>query len=124
MTDEQKRKSTKIELVEELRALPSLNPKIDRIIKAAENGEYHDYQSTRDFPKVELVFELREAGCVDLARRVEAGEFDEEPTEEDVSNITQEYVDDIRRRVPPNERIEFERRVVGKFPPAEEKRPS
>lgn len=88
------RKSTAIELVEDLRKLDQ-TPAIQRIIRRAEVGHYHDYLTDAACPKVELVNDLRSAkpdvfaldpvatqmrvALEALANAVMRGEWDEDP---------------------------------------------
>lgn len=77
------RKSTMVELVEELEKLP-LTPYIQEMIDEAKAGEYHDYKNQKyDCGKVAVVGKLRQAGLDALAKRVMNGEFDEEADEGD-----------------------------------------
>lgn len=72
------RKSTMVELVEELKKLPK-SPEIDFMIKEAESGEYHDYKNRKYVcGKMESSSKLRSYGYAELAKRIELGEFDEE----------------------------------------------
>jgi capsid portal protein len=76
-------KSTMIELVQELEALPP-TPAITEIIDEAKAGEYHDFKNEKYVcGKVALVAKLYTADLHDLAERVKEGEFDETPDEED-----------------------------------------
>lgn len=78
-----KRKSTMIELVQELEKLQK-TPQIDFIISEAKAGEYHDYKNNKYVcGKVAASSHLRQAGLIDLAKRIEDGEFDEEADEQD-----------------------------------------
>ena len=77
------RKSTMVELVEELEKLPG-SPEIALMIEEAKAGEYHDYKNQKYIcGKLESSTRLRRLGYPDLARRVEDGEFDEEADEQD-----------------------------------------
>lgn len=72
-----------IELVEELQKLPQ-SPEIQLMIKEAKAGEYHDYKNNKYVcGKMESSQRLRKLGYPDLAKRIEQGEFDESPDEED-----------------------------------------
>ena len=77
-------KSTMVELVDELEKLPfSLGVNI--MIAEAKAGEYHDYKNQRyACGKMESSQRLRGMGYVDLARRIEQGEFDEEADGADI----------------------------------------
>ena len=97
MTD---RKSTMVELVQELEALEPKTPGLLTIIMEAKAGEYHDYKNRKyvcgkhavvkdlraeaDRPKTPKA--LREPLRA-LAQRVIAGEFDEEADEEDKAEL-------------------------------------
>ena len=77
------RKSTMVELVEELRKLPK-SPEIDFMIKEALAGEYHDYKNEKYVcGKFESSARLAHLGFHDLAQRIRDGEFDEEADEDD-----------------------------------------
>lgn len=72
-----------IELVEELQKLPQ-SPEIQLMIEEAKAGEYHDYKNNKYVcGKIESSQRLRKLGFNDLAKRIEQGEFDEKPDEED-----------------------------------------
>lgn len=87
------RKSTMIELVEELKKLPH-SPEIDFMIHEAQTGEYHDYKNKKyDCGKVESSRRLRQLGFVDLAKRIERGEFDEEADAEDRAMIKKDLIE-------------------------------
>jgi hypothetical protein len=84
------RKSTMVELVQELEKITPQNKyqeaQINFMLKEAKAGEYHDYKNKKyACGKVAVSGYLREAGLIDLARRVENGEFDEEPDAEDLA---------------------------------------
>lgn len=86
------RKDTRVELVAELRALSnSLAPRdparagLGDMIVEAEAGEYHDFKNRKYVcGKVEASSRLRRLGFPELATRIEAGEFDEQPDTTDV----------------------------------------
>lgn len=87
------RKSTMVELVEELKKLPS-SPEIDFMIEEALAGEYHDFKNQKYIcGKVESAGRLRKLGFVELAKRIEQGEFDEEADEEDNAKMLAELAD-------------------------------
>ena len=76
-------KSTMVELVEELKALPD-STGIRFMIQEALAGEYHDYKNNKYLcGKMESSARLRDLGFPDLAERIEQGEFDEEADEDD-----------------------------------------
>lgn len=78
-----KRKSTMVELVEELNKLPK-SPEIDFMIKEAKAGEYHDYKNNKYVcGKVESAARLDSLGYHALSNRIKNGEFDEEADEQD-----------------------------------------
>ena len=84
------RKSTMVELVEELQKLPS-SPAIDVMIEEALAGEYHDYKNQKyACGKVASSQRLRTLGYPDLALRIEQGEFDEEADEKDKQNMAKD----------------------------------
>lgn len=77
------RKDTRVELVAELEKLPQ-TPNIKTMIEEAKAGEYHDYKNNKYVcGKVAASSALRLNGHMDLAKRVEEGEFDEEADEDD-----------------------------------------
>lgn len=77
------KKSTQVELVEELRKHTPCT-KLDSVIQEALAGEFHDYKNNKYVcGKVVLVARLQELGLFNLATRVKEGEFDEEPDDED-----------------------------------------
>ncbi|WP_299076191.1 hypothetical protein [uncultured Paraglaciecola sp.] len=79
----QARKSTMVELVDELRKLQQ-SEGIQLMIEEALAGEYHDYKNVRYVcGKMESSRKLRNLGHVELAKRIEQGEFDEEADEAD-----------------------------------------
>lgn len=67
----------------ELEKLPS-TPAIQEMIIEAKAGEYHDYKNEKYVcGKVAVSGKLRAEGLIDLAKRVENGDFDEECDEQD-----------------------------------------
>lgn len=77
------RKSTMIELVDELRKLPQ-TPEIKLMIQEALAGEYHDYKNNKYVcGKMESALRLDKLGHTDLANRIKNGEFDEEADADD-----------------------------------------
>lgn len=84
------RKSTMVELVDELRNLPQ-SEGVQLMIEEALAGEYHDYKNVRYVcGKMESSRKLRNLGHVDLAKRIEQGEFDEEADAEDDAMLRKE----------------------------------
>lgn len=82
-----KRKSTMVELVDELKKLPQ-TPGIQFMIAEALAGEYHDYKNNKyACGKMESSRRLRSMGFIDLAKRIENGEFDEEADETDKAEM-------------------------------------
>ncbi len=82
-----KRKSTMVELVDELKNLPQ-SPELDFIIQEALAGEYHDYKNKKyTCGKVESHNKLKKLGHDDLANRIANGEFDEEADEQDKAEL-------------------------------------
>ncbi len=78
-----KRKSTMVELVQELEKLP-WSPDLAVIIAEAKAGEYHDYKNQKYVcGKVAVVSKLRAIGADDLAKQVMNGDYDEEMDEAD-----------------------------------------
>ena len=88
------RKSTMVELVQELEKLPK-SKEIDFMIEEAKAGEYHDYKNKKYVcGKLESSQKLRYLGYINLARRIEDGEFDEEADEEDKKMMREELNND------------------------------
>lgn len=84
------RKSTMVELVDELENLPQ-TPEIEHMIEEAKAGEYHDYKNRKYIcGKLESSQRLRKLGHPELARRIENGEFDEEADEDDKRMMREE----------------------------------
>lgn len=84
------RKSTMVELVEELRKLPK-SPEIDFMIEEALAGEYHDYKHEKYIcGKLESSQRLRGLGYPQLARRIEQGEFDEPADFDDIQMMAKD----------------------------------
>lgn len=90
-------KSTRRELVELLvqkqkkLGRPSLNLK--HVIDRARKGKYHDWDSDLATPKIQLVMDLgniRGVDVTDIIRMVQDGEFDEEPTPEQLEELRAE----------------------------------
>lgn len=91
------RKSTMIELVQELERLPK-SPEIEAIITEAKAGEFHDFKNNKYVcGKVAASSMLRAAGLVPLAKRVEEGEFDEEADEEDIAEMRKFCPPELRK---------------------------
>ena len=81
------RKSTMVELVDELKKLPQ-TPEIEEMIVEALAGEYHDYKNRKyDCGKMESYQRLCKLGHTELAARIASGEFDEEADEEDKAEM-------------------------------------
>lgn len=81
------RKSTMVELVQELEKLPQ-TPQILEMIAEAKAGEYHDYKNQKYVcGKVESSNRLMALGHKDLAMRIRDGEFDEEADASDVQML-------------------------------------
>lgn len=77
------RKSTMVELVDELRKLPE-SPQVSFMIDEALAGEYHDYKNVKYVcGKMESSAKLHSLGYSELAKRIEQGEFDEEADDVD-----------------------------------------
>lgn len=77
------RKSTMVELVEELRKLPK-SVDILFMIQEALAGEYHDFKNKKYIcGKMESATRLDALGHHELANRIKSGEFDENADEED-----------------------------------------
>ncbi len=87
------RKSTMVELVNELRNLPE-SPAIAFMIEEAKAGEYHDYKNVKYIcGKMESSQRLRQLGYADLAKRIEQGEFDEEADADDDAMLRKDLAD-------------------------------
>lgn len=83
-------KSTMVELVDELeKLLKTPQPQqiingLNFMIAEAKAGEYHDYKNDKYVcGKVASSGYLRKMGFIELAKRIENGEFDEEADEQD-----------------------------------------
>ena len=93
------RKSTMIELVEELEKLP-LTHDLQIMIQEAKTGEYHDYKNKKyDCGKIAAVFKLQDLGHHALAERIKKGEFDEEADAEDRARMRKNIEDNSRSSV-------------------------
>lgn len=69
--------STKKELIEDLWRKPHSLVR-SAILRQAERGQYHDFESPLMAPKVQLVCDLNAAGFGDLAQKVIDGAYDDE----------------------------------------------
>lgn len=88
------KKSTMVELVQELEAITPRTPGIETMIREAKAGEFHDYKNQKYVcGKLAVVGMLRAEGLNDLAARVIDGEFDEEADEQDKA--------ELRKMLPP-----------------------
>lgn len=88
------RKSTMVELVQELEAIKPPSLLLNMIIEEAKAGEFHDYKNKKyTCGKVAVVGYLRKAGLEDLAKRVMKGEFDEEADETDKAMLKKDALD-------------------------------
>lgn len=87
------RKSTMVELVDELRLLPQ-TPVIEKMIEEALAGEYHDFKNVKyACGKMASYKILMQAGHRALAARIANGEFDEEADEDDKQKMREELGD-------------------------------
>ncbi|MES3019387.1 MAG: hypothetical protein V4721_16490 [Bacteroidota bacterium] len=78
-----KRKSTNVDLVEDLTKINS-SGRLDGIIKAAEQNQYHDFKSVHSMPKVVLIDDLSHfPETIEITNSVMRGEYDESPDEQD-----------------------------------------
>lgn len=95
------RKSTMVELVDELKKLPP-SEGVNIMIDEALAGEYHDFKSKKYVcGKLESSQRLRKMGHNELAERIEEGEFDEDMDEDDRELMRQDierYNTDSRTR--------------------------
>ena len=89
------RKSTMVELVQELEAL-NKEGKYDELIAEAKAGEYHDFKNTKYIcGKIEVVNKLSKFPELDHIRQaVINGEYDESPDEEDKAQLRKELEND------------------------------
>lgn len=53
------------------------SPLRDEMLKHVKAFEYHDFKSTKPFPKIQLVYDLNLLGYEDLADRAANGDFDD-----------------------------------------------
>lgn len=85
------RKSTMVELVDELKRLTppkALDHLYKDTIAEALKGEYHDFKNDKYVcGKVAVVGRLHQLGFTSLAKRVVNGEFDEEADEQDKAEM-------------------------------------
>lgn len=85
------RKSTMVELVDELRKLPK-SQAIDHMIEEALAGEYHDFKNNKyACGKVESATRLDSLGYHELANRIKRGEFDEPPDDQDKEALKKDF---------------------------------
>jgi hypothetical protein len=70
--------TTKVDLVEDLLRKPASAAR-DGLVQRALTGEFHDFDSPHDLPKVEAARALERAGFLDLVEKVKAGAYDDEP---------------------------------------------
>ena len=85
------RKSTMVELVQELEKIQPRTQGIAIMIAEAKAGEYHDYKNQKyDCGKVAVVQRLRLEGLSVLAKSVIDGDFDEEADDEDLAMMKSE----------------------------------
>jgi fructose-1,6-bisphosphatase len=88
-----KRKSTMIELVQELEKL-KITPAIQEIIDEAKAGEYHDYKNNKYVcGKVAAVQKLSSIGLNELADQVRNGDYDEEADDQDKAYLKKIAID-------------------------------
>jgi len=74
--------NTRVDLVNDLKVKPPSAHR-EALIAQAERGEFHDFDSPYDAPKVTLVHYLQVAGYADLASKAIDGAYDDErPTYE------------------------------------------
>lgn len=89
-----KRKSTMVELVDELEKVTPRTPFLEVTIAEAKAGEYHDYKNQKYVcGKVALVERLNYLHQHELTKRVIDGEFDEVADETDK--------EELRKGLPP-----------------------
>ncbi len=89
------RKSTMVELVDELKKLPK-STDINFMIQEALAGEYHDYKNEKYVcGKMESSQRLRTLGYPDLAQRIENGEFDETCDDDDKERLAKELTENM-----------------------------
>lgn len=89
------KKSTMVEFVQELETLKSFSghPQyvvsgLNQMIAEAKAGEFHDYKNEKyTCGKMAASAMLRQMGFIDLAKRIEEGEFDEEADEADKAKL-------------------------------------
>lgn len=91
------RKSTMVELVQELEKVTPRTPAIEEMIQEARAGEYHDYKNKKYVcGKVEAYKKLQKAGLYTLAGQVRDGEFDEEADQEDREMLRKDIEENTR----------------------------
>lgn len=102
------KKSTMIELVQELEKLPQ-TAFIKCMIEEAKAGEYHDYKNKKYVcGKTEAYNQLMAAGHTELAGRIRDGEFDEEADQVDLNELC-----DMIEKNTSEEKASFLKRILG-----------
>lgn len=97
-----------IELVEELEKIEPRTEAVRLMIIEARRGEYHDFKNNLyDCGKVEASRKLRAAGLVDLAKRIEQGEFDETPDADDIATMREDVLKMTSNKDDANRMIKF-----------------
>lgn len=87
--------STKKELIEDLWKKPH-SFKRALILKRAQAGHYHDFDTELEAPKMQLVQDLRLAGFEDLAQKTMDGAYDDEhPTLEQAEELRREVGEEV-----------------------------
>lgn len=87
------RKSTMVELVQELEKLPQTEA-IKEMIAEAKAGEYHDYKNNKyTCGKMESATRLDRLGYTQLSARIKDGEFDEEADEQDQAEMRKKLLE-------------------------------
>lgn len=107
------KKDTRIHLVAELEKLER-TPAIEEMIQEAKAGEYHDFKNQKyACGKVAVSGKLRAAGLIDLAKRVENGEFDEEMDDEDRAEMVK-TIEELSKSASLRRRPQIMPRIRGK----------
>jgi len=88
--------NTKIDLVKDLESAVIGEEqllKVKTIIKNAKDGYYHDFDTLIATPKIQLHFDLLDAGLVEIDKKMQNGDYDDEyPTQEQEKEMFNDLV--------------------------------
>lgn len=96
--------NTKVDLVRDLEEVAqeimdetTLN-KIMRIVRNAERGMYHDFDSELATPKMQLHVDLLAAGLTEIDKKMQNGDYDDEsPTSEQEKELMESLLNERRK---------------------------